>query len=329
MKKGTRSFLQLADLSEESAAYLLDFSVRIKKNPELFENMLRRQTVGLIFEKASTRTRLSFEAGVHQMGGDTLFLGTDSQLSRGESVEDTARVVGGYLDLVIMRTFGHDRIERFAEYCPVPVINGLTDLHHPCQALSDFAYARELFSELRGLPVTYIGDGNNMAHSLMEAAALFGAKMTVSTPREYRPDTEILRMSDERARKNGGFVRWLEDPLLASEQAMLLYTDVWTSMGQEGENPSVNLSLRDIRSMRESSRSRIRKRSSFIAFLPIAGLKLRLQPSMDHSQGCSFRPSTDSICRKLSCCSVWERILNGKTWCKPSTESCSGLFRWA
>ncbi|MDA8060543.1 MAG: ornithine carbamoyltransferase [Leptospirillum sp.] len=235
MKKGTRSFLRLSDLSEESASYLLDFSVRIKKTPELFENMLRRQTVGLIFEKASTRTRLSFEAGVHQMGGDTLFLGSDSQLSRGESVEDTARVVGGYLDLVVMRTFGHDRIERFAQYCPVPVINGLTDQHHPCQALSDLAYARELFSELRGLPITYIGDGNNMAHSLMEAAALFGSKMTVSTPREYRPDEEILKASDTRARKNGGFVRWMEDPLLASEKAMVLYTDVWTSMGQEAE----------------------------------------------------------------------------------------------
>ncbi len=235
MKQGFRSFLKLSDLTTEQARHLLDLSVRIKNEPERFGSLLQRETVGLLFEKASTRTRLSFEAGVHQMGGDTLFLGSDSQLSRGESIEDTARVMGGYLDLVVMRTFGHDRIEQFARYCPVPVINGLTDLHHPCQALSDFAYARELFSDLKGLPVTYIGDGNNMAHSLMEAAALFGSNMTVSTPREYRPDGKILEESDRRARENGGFVRWMEDPVLASGGAMVLYTDVWTSMGQESE----------------------------------------------------------------------------------------------
>ena len=170
------------------------------------------------------------------MGGDTVVLGGDSQLARGETIEDTARVMSGYLDMVIIRTFGHDRIERFANKAEIPVINGLTDGHHPCQALSDFSYIEKEFGKVEGVKLAYVGDGNNMAHSLMEVAALLGVHLIVSTPPGYAPDREVLRWSSEKAKKTGGSVTWMSNPMEAAQGAHVLYTDVWTSMGQEAES---------------------------------------------------------------------------------------------
>jgi ornithine carbamoyltransferase len=235
-KKAFRHFLKVSDLDSSGIRDILDLTERIRNNPEDYENCFSRKTVGLLFEKSSTRTRLSFEAGVHQMGGDTVFLGGDSQLARGETIEDTARVMSGYLDMVIIRTFGHDRIDRFAGHSTVPVINGLTDGHHPCQALSDFSFIGKEFGSIQGIRMAYVGDGNNMAHSLMEAGALLGVDLVVSTPPGYAPDAEILRWSSEMAKKTGGSVTWMENPMEAAKEARVLYTDVWTSMGQEAES---------------------------------------------------------------------------------------------
>lgn len=235
-KRAFRHFLKVSDLEASDIREIFDMTEHVRKNPEHFENRLSRKTVCLLFEKSSTRTRLSFEAGVHQMGGDTVFLGGDSQLARGETIEDTARVMSGYLDMVIIRTFGHDRIERFASRATIPVINGLTDGHHPCQALSDFSFIGKELGAVQGIRMAYVGDGNNMAHSLMEAAALLGVHLVVATPPGYAPDKEILRWSSEKARKTGGSVTWMDDPMEAAREASVLYTDVWTSMGQEAES---------------------------------------------------------------------------------------------
>uniref|UniRef100_A0A7C3LRN7 Ornithine carbamoyltransferase n=1 Tax=Leptospirillum ferriphilum TaxID=178606 RepID=A0A7C3LRN7_9BACT len=231
-----RHLLKVSDLDPQEILDIFELTEKVRRDPEDFGERLSRKTVGLLFEKASTRTRLSFEAGVHQMGGDTVFMGGDSQLSRGETVEDTARVMSGYLDLIVIRTFGHDRIERFAQKSGIPVINGLTDGHHPCQALSDFSFVLKETGKVRGMRMAYIGDGNNMAHSLMEAAALLGVHLVVSTPSGYAPEAGILRWSMEMARKTGGSLEWMTDPKEAAKGARVLYTDVWTSMGQEAES---------------------------------------------------------------------------------------------
>jgi len=231
-----RSFLTLLDHSPSSLRAILDLAARIEASPEDFRKPLEWKTVGLLFEKSSTRTRLSFEAGIRQLGGGSLFLGSDIQLARGESIEDTARVMSAYLDMVVIRTFGHDRIEAFARSSSIPVINGLTDGHHPCQALSDFYYMEKVFGRLTGLAMAFVGDGNNMARSLAEGAALLGVHFTLAAPEGYRLPEEEVAALDRLARKSGGSVRVVADPKEAACGAHVLYTDVWTSMGQEAES---------------------------------------------------------------------------------------------
>lgn len=235
-KKTFRHLLRVGDLTREEILHVFERAEEIRTDPGQFRDRMARETVGLLFEKASTRTRLSFEAGIHQMAGDTVFLGGESQLARGETIEDTARIMGGYLDMVVIRTFGHDRLERFSKASPVPVLNGLTDSHHPCQALSDFAYISRIFGTLKGIRMAYVGDGNNMAHSLIEGAALLGVNLVLATPPEYRPDPQIVREAEEKTLVNGGSIAWTSDPLAAAKGARVLYTDVWTSMGQEAES---------------------------------------------------------------------------------------------
>lgn len=237
MKSGdARSFLSLRTFGSSALGEIFALARQVEDHPEEFRTPLAWKTVGLLFEKSSTRTRLSFEAGIRQMGGGSLFLGTDIQLFRGESIEDTAKVMSAYLDMVVIRTFGHERIEAFAGAATIPVINGLTDSHHPCQALSDYYFMKKTFGALEGLPVTYVGDGNNMARSLAEGAAILGVALTLASPAAYAlPDAEI-RDLDRMARENGGTVRALPDPMEAALGARVLYTDVWTSMGQEAES---------------------------------------------------------------------------------------------
>lgn len=234
--KRIRHLLRVNDLTTEDILRVYDVAEAIRVEPDRFRDRMARETVGLLFEKASTRTRLSFEAGIHQMGGDTVFMGGDSQLVRGETIEDTAKIMGGYLDMVVVRTFGHDRLERFAKASAIPVLNGLTDAHHPCQALSDYSYIRRIFGALHGIRVAYVGDGNNMAHSLIEGAASLGVDLILATPEEYRPDPGIVKDAEGRARVSGGSVAWTKDPMAAAKGAHVLYTDVWTSMGQESES---------------------------------------------------------------------------------------------
>ncbi|MHB1605848.1 MAG: ornithine carbamoyltransferase [Leptospirales bacterium] len=234
--QSVRHLLRVKDLKTEEILRLFDRTEELRKRPDESGSFLSRKTVGLLFEKASTRTRLSFEAGVHQLGGNTVFLGGDSQLARGETIEDTARIMSAYLDMIVIRTFGHDRIERFSRASSVPVLNGLTDGHHPCQALSDFSFIRKTLGSLSGLRMTYVGDGNNMAHSLMEGASLLGIHLVLATPQDYAPDPELFLWTSEMAKKTGGSISWVEDPMEASKGSHVLYTDVWTSMGQESES---------------------------------------------------------------------------------------------
>lgn len=194
---------------------------------------LAGKSLAMIFEKASTRTRVSFEAGMARLGGHAIFLSAqDTQIGRGEPVRDTARVLARYADAVVIRTFAHATAEEMAAAAPVPVINGLTDGHHPCQVLADLFTARERGLDLRKMKVAFVGDGNNVANSWVEAAHLLGFRLDVACPRGYEPDARVRR---EAAALGRGDVRIVRDPFEAARGAHVLYTDVWTSMGQEKE----------------------------------------------------------------------------------------------
>jgi ornithine carbamoyltransferase len=192
--------------------------------------------LGLIFEKPSTRTRVSFEAGIGQLGGRSLFLSAgDIQLSRGESIADTAQVLSRYLDGLVIRTYDHWIVEEWAKHATIPVINGLTDWCHPCQALSDLQTIQERMGRLKGLKLTYVGDGNNVTNSLIEAAVKVGMSISVGCPTGYEPDQRVLDVSREEATRTGGAVEVTANANVAVKDADIVYTDVWVSMGRERE----------------------------------------------------------------------------------------------
>jgi ornithine carbamoyltransferase len=193
-------------------------------------------TLGLVFEKPSTRTRVSFEAGINQLGGQSVFLSaSDLQLSRGESVADTAKVLSRYLDGLVIRTYGHGTVEEWARHATIPVINGLTDLCHPCQALSDLLTIRERKGRLKGVKLAYVGDGNNVANSLIEGAAKMGMAISLACPTGFEPDQRIVDVARLEAEDTGATIELTEDPQVAVKEADVVYTDVWVSMGQERE----------------------------------------------------------------------------------------------
>jgi ornithine carbamoyltransferase len=193
-------------------------------------------TLGLLFEKPSTRTRVSFEAGMNQLGGQALFLpSSDIQLSRGETIADTARVLSRYLDGLVIRTFEHAVVEEWAKESSIAIINGLTDFCHPCQALSDLLTIQEKKGTLKGLKVGYVGDGNNVAHSLIESAAKTGMRISLGCPPGYGPEQRVVASARQEAEQTGGSVEIHEDPWVAVKEADVIYTDVWVSMGQEQE----------------------------------------------------------------------------------------------
>jgi ornithine carbamoyltransferase len=197
---------------------------------------LEGKSVAIVLEKASTRTRVSFEIGVHELGGHPLtLLAKDTQLGRGEPLEDTARMLSGYVHAIVYRTFGHDRVEKLAQYASVPIINGLSDEFHPCQLLADLMTIEEARGELRGTRVAWIGDGNNMAHSWCYAAALTGMHLKLACPDGYRPLPWVLEKATAIAAEHGGSIELLSAPLAAAERADVITTDVWASMGQEDE----------------------------------------------------------------------------------------------
>jgi ornithine carbamoyltransferase len=233
-----RDFLALADYSPEEIRYLIDLAIDIKRKQKAGEvyQPLRGKTLGMIFEKSSTRTRVSFEVGMYQLGGHALFLSrNDIQLGRGEPLWDTAQVMSRYLDGIMIRTFAHRNVIELARGATVPVINGLTDYAHPCQALADYQTVFEHKGRLEGLKIAYIGDGNNMAHSLMIGAAKLGMTVAVASPKGYEPDAETVKLTREVAEQTGGKLILTDNAKEAASEADVLYTDVWASMGMEQE----------------------------------------------------------------------------------------------
>ncbi len=226
-----RHFLTLNSLSRDELLSIINRASVLKKQVEEknYDTTLNNRVLGMIFEKSSTRTRVSFEAGMAQLGGHAIYLSpTGSQIGRGEPIEDTARVLSRMVDCIMLRTFEHERLETFASYSDVPVINGLSDSYHPCQLLADLLTYYEKRGSIEDKKVVWLGDGNNMCHSYMNAAKIFNFQLIVSCPEDYAPDAGILESTKE-------FVSIERDPMTAVKNADLVVTDVWASMGQEEE----------------------------------------------------------------------------------------------
>lgn len=231
-----KHLLSIKDLSREEIEEIFQTAEKIKADPDRYRTSLQGKTLGMIFQKSSTRTRVSFEVGMFQLGGHALYLGAgDMQLGRGETVPDTARVLSRYIDGIMARTFAHQDVLDLAEFGSVPVINGLTDLLHPCQVLADFFTIREHLGADAAVTMAYLGDGNNMAHSLMYGAAKLGANIRIITPPGYEPREEIVKSAREIAVSTGSEILVTTDPDQGLPGANVVYTDVWASMGQEKE----------------------------------------------------------------------------------------------
>lgn len=233
-----RDFLRVNDWQPDELVLVLDLADRLKarQRERIPHRHLDGRTLGMIFQKPSSRTRVSFEVGIAQLGGVGLYLAaSDLQLGRGETIRDTARVLSRYLDAIMIRTFAQADVDELAEHADVPVINGLTDEFHPCQALADMMTIRERLGTFEAVRVAYFGDGNNVCHSLMVACAKLGLDFAAATPAGYEPAEEVVRWAREAAEASGSSVELVRDPRAAAEGADVLYTDVWTSMGQEEE----------------------------------------------------------------------------------------------
>ncbi|MBQ8406502.1 MAG: ornithine carbamoyltransferase, partial [Clostridia bacterium] len=228
-----KHLLKLGDLSRDDIFHILNLADQLKfeKKNNIHKDYLKGKTLGMIFRKSSTRTRVSFEVGMYELGGQALFLSDrDLQIGRGEPIKDTARVFSRYLNGLMIRTFDQSEVEEFATYGSIPVINALTDYAHPCQVLADLMTIREYKGDFKGLKMCFVGDGNNMANSLIVGALKMGMKFSIACPKGYEPDADILKWAEE----NGG-VEVTTDVMQAAKDADVIYTDVWASMGQEGE----------------------------------------------------------------------------------------------
>lgn len=229
-----KHLLKLMDLSQEEITEVLNLADQLKyeKRNGMEHHLLKGKTLGMIFRKASTRTRVSFEVGMYDLGGSALFLSSnDLQIGRGEPVKDTARVLSRYLDGIMIRTFDQSEVEELAEYADIPIINGLTDYAHPCQVLADLLTIREHKGQIEGNKLCFIGDGNNMANSLIVGCIKMGMEVSIACPADYKPDADIMAWAE----KNGKFT-CTTNILEAAKDADVIYTDVWASMGQEGES---------------------------------------------------------------------------------------------
>lgn len=234
-----KDFLTVTDINSEQLYQLLELAKEIKQKHAAGVDYapLKGKTLAMIFEKSSTRTRVSFEVGMLQLGGHALFLtDRDLQIGRGETISDTAQVLSEYVNGIMIRTFEHEKVEELAAKGSIPVINGLTDSVHPCQALADLLTIQEVKGELKGLKLAYVGDGNNVAHSLMHACALAGMDISVATPAGYEPCDQVVAETLQIASVTGSKVEIVHDPHVAVKDADVVYNDVWTSMGQENEN---------------------------------------------------------------------------------------------
>ena len=233
---GRHNFISIRDFSPEEISYLLDLAREIKAHPWAHNGALKGKTLALIFEKPSLRTRVSFDVGIQQLGGFSLYL-SNAEISPGkrESVYDVAKNLERMVQAIMIRTYGHDIVEQMAECADIPVINGLTDFSHPCQAMADYLTMLELKGEVRGLKVAFLGDGNNVCHSLMFAGAQLGAQVHVATPSGYEPRADAVLWAVQRGSQTGGTCTLTNNPVEAVEDADVVYTDVWASMGQEAE----------------------------------------------------------------------------------------------
>ena len=234
-----KDLLAITDLTPQDIEKILKRSVVLKKMQKQGKDhrTLKGMSLGMIFEKSSTRTRVSFEVGMFQLGGQALFLSpNDLQIGRGEPIADTARTLSRYLDGIMIRTFAQAKVEELARNASIPVINGLTDLHHPCQSLADLLTIQEKKKKLKGLTLAYIGDGNNVANSLIQACVKVGMHFAIACPRGYELDAAILNAAKTEGRKTGASVLVTNDPSRAARNADVVYTDVWASMGQEAEH---------------------------------------------------------------------------------------------
>lgn len=249
-----RDFLTLADYTREEIEELIDFAQRLKTNYKNGKQapLLQGKTLGMIFEKSSTRTRVSFEVGMYQLGGNGIFLSSnDLQIGRGETIADTAQVLSGYLDGIMIRTFSQTDVEELANKANIPVINGLTDVYHPCQVLADLLTIKEIKGRLQGVKIAYIGDGNNMAHSLMLGGSMLGMDVAIASPKDYQPVEEIVTEASKRAYQSDVSLLITDDAREAVQQADIIYTDVWTSMGQEAEQAKREVAFADFQVNRE------------------------------------------------------------------------------
>jgi len=231
-----RSFLSVADASKQEIDRVLTRAKTIKATIKRGKSLSRLsgKIVGLLFEKPSTRTRASFEVAARRLGGESIYLSAaELQLSRGEPVKDTARILGGYLDGIVARVYAHDTVVQLAKHSKVPVINALSDLEHPTQIISDLLTMQEAKGKFTGLKLGYIGDGNNVCNSLLIGSAIEGMKMSIACPEGYEPNAAILKQAEEQCRSTGGEIRIVHKPSLAASGADVLYTDVWVSMGDE------------------------------------------------------------------------------------------------
>jgi ornithine carbamoyltransferase len=237
MSKHPKHLLTLEEFSSKELLALLGLAAKMKAKPSKYRKALRGQCLAMIFEKSSTRTRVSFDVGMTQLGGRALMLnGAELQLGRGEPLPDTAKVLSRYVQGIMIRTFAHKTVEELAENATVPVINGLTDTHHPCQVLADLQTIQENFGKLKGLQLVYVGDGNNMAHSLMIGAAKTGMHCRVVCPKDYQPDRAVLSFAQREGGKAGSRIEITQKVQGSVKGADVVYTDVWTSMGQEAES---------------------------------------------------------------------------------------------
>ena len=236
MRLARKDLLSLHDLTPEEFTGILDLAEAVKKRPDRYRRALEGKTLAMVFEKPSLRTRVTFETGMTQLGGHAIYLApTDIQLGSRESIPDVARNLERWVDAIMARTFRHDTITQLAEHSRVPVINALSDYSHPCQALADFQTLREALGDLRKVRLAYLGDGNNVCHSLLFAAAKCGAGLTVATPEGYEPDPRVVQLAVEEAGRTGARIRLVHDPVEGVRGANAVYTDVWASMGQEAE----------------------------------------------------------------------------------------------
>lgn len=285
--------LTLLDYTTEEILHLVEEGIQMKKLP--IQSILSGKILAMIFEKSSTRTRVSFEAGMQQLGGSALFLSSqDLQLGRGESIADTAKVLSGYVDAIMIRTFEHEKVEELALHASIPVINGLTDTFHPCQALADLMTILQLKKSFKGTKVAYVGDGNNVAHSLLIACAKVGMDAVIAHPEGYGPDHQVMEKIAEICKQTGAVITAVTNPQEAVHQADIVYSDVWTSMGQEKEN-EIRLSAFNAYQINEELMSFAKKDSHFLHCLPAHRGEEVTAEIIDGSQSAVFQQAENRL----------------------------------